>query len=77
MRDSCFILNENKLSVAITYSKMTTLRSRILLLRKIQNNALASIAQRSMGGSPPPWTYLWKPGPYPETEAGMYIILLR
>ena len=48
---------------------MATLKCRILLLRKIQNNALASIAQRSMGGSPPPWTYLWKPGPYPETDA--------
>merc|ERR1712198_234395 len=50
-------------------SKMATLKSRILLLRKIQNNSLSSIAQRSMGGSPPPWTYLWKPGPYPETDA--------
>jgi len=19
-------------------------------------------------GSPPPWNYLWKPGPYPESE---------
>merc|ERR1719309_1544678 len=21
-----------------------------------------------MGSSPPPWNYLWKPGPYPKTE---------
>ena len=26
---------------------------------------------RSMAGGVKPWNYLWKPGPYPETEEGM------
>lgn len=42
----------------------------ILLLRKFQKNAFASIGKRSMAGVKP-WNYLWKPGPYPETEEGM------
>merc|ERR1711868_210207 len=53
---------------AVVYSKMATLSSRrILLLRKIQKTAFANVAKRSMGDVKP-WNYLWKPGPYPETE---------
>jgi len=47
---------------------MATITGRqILLLRKVQKNALASLSKRSMS-SVKPWNYLWKPGPYPETE---------
>ena len=67
----------SKSTLAIVYSKMATLSSRrILLLRKIQKTAFASVAQRSMGDVKP-WNYLWKPGPYPETEEGTYDLLLR
>jgi hypothetical protein len=53
--------------------KMANITSRqILLLRKFQKNALANIAKRSMADVKP-WNYLWKPGPYPETEEGWYI----
>ena len=48
----------------------------ILLLRKFQKNAFASIGKRSMAGGPKPWNYLWKPGPYPETEEGMLNLIL-
>ena len=54
---------------------MATITGRqILLLRKYQKNAFASLVKRSMAGasSPKPWNYLWKPGPYPETEEGKY-----
>merc|ERR1712107_691003 len=27
-----------------------------------------TMAVRCASGSPPPWNYLWKPGPFPETE---------
>ena len=47
----------------------------ILLLRKFQKNAFASIGKRSMAGVKP-WNYLWKPGPYPETEEGMLKVIL-
>merc|ERR1712141_609787 len=48
--------------------KMATLTGRqILLLRKIQKSVIANGATRSMA-SVKPWNYLWKPGPYPETE---------
>ena len=43
----------------------------ILLVRKLRRNALVGLAKRSMGGVKP-WNYLWKPGPYPETEEGNY-----
>ena len=67
----------SKSTLAFVYSKMATLPSRrILLLRKIQKTAFASVAKRSMGDVKP-WNYLWKPGPYPETEEGMYYLLLR
>ena len=66
----------SKYTLAVVYSKMATLSSRrILLLRKIQKTAFASVAQRSMGDVKP-WNYLWKPGPYPETEEGTYYLLL-
>ena len=52
---------------------MATLKSRqILLLRKYQKNAIASLSKRTMAGVRP-WNYLWKPGPYPETEEGTYL----
>merc|ERR1712080_141240 len=51
-----------------TTRKMANITGRqILLLRKFQKNALSSLAKRSMA-TPKPWNYLWKPGPYPETE---------
>ena len=27
--------------------------------------SIAKLSARSASGSPPPWNYLWKPGPYP------------
>merc|ERR1711874_166867 len=48
--------------------KMATLTGRqILLFRKIQKSVIANGVTRSMAGVKP-WNYLWKPGPYPETE---------
>ena len=50
---------------------MATLTGRqILLFRKIQKSVIANGVTRSMAGVKP-WNYLWKPGPYPETEEGM------
>ena len=60
-------------TTALLYSlrKMATLTGRqILLLRNIQKSVIANGATRSMA-SVKPWNYLWKPGPYPETEEGM------
>merc|ERR1711981_1508257 len=52
-----------------TLHKMANITGRqILLLRKFQKHVLANIAKRSMAGGVKPWNYLWKPGPYPETE---------
>merc|ERR1712001_777663 len=48
--------------------KMATLTGRqILLFRKIQKSVIANGVTRSMAGVKP-WNYLWKPGPYPQTE---------
>ena len=61
-------------TTALLYSlrKMATLTGRqILLLRNIQKSVIANGATRSMAGGVKPWNYLWKPGPYPETEEGM------
>ena len=61
-------------TTALLYSlrKMATLTGRqILLFRKIQKSVIANGATRSMAGGVKPWNYLWKPGPYPETEEGM------
>ena len=60
-------------TTALLYSlrKMATLTGRqILLFRKIQKSVIANGVTRSMAGVKP-WNYLWKPGPYPETEEGM------
>ena len=44
-----------------------------LLTRKACGYGIIGMSKRSMSGGPKPWTYLWQPGPYPETEEGMII----
>merc|ERR1712141_96112 len=54
-------------AVPSTLYKMANITGRqILLLRKFQKHAIKN-ASRSMA-SVKPWNYLWKPGPYPQTE---------
>merc|ERR1711879_501795 len=34
----------------------------------VKNAAVGKVATRAMAGSPAPWNYTWKPGPYPIND---------
>jgi len=34
----------------------------------VKNAAVGKVATRAMAGSPAPWNYMWKPGPYPIND---------